>query len=165
MTETELRDELAALGIPETHWRLVAMLPLVQVAWADERIQEAERRHILAIAASHGLLEEEGTGILGGWLTTPPSDELLHRAGKLLVALVNRHRGIGSDAPVGWLGELRAQCEEVAEAAGGVLGMVWTVDPREARALDDIRRALTAPPSTIPWPDDLPRPPEGWNDL
>jgi hypothetical protein len=120
---------------------------------------------ILQIAEAHGVLEDEGTEILGDWLTTPPTAETLARARRLLLALVNRHRGLGSDAPVGWLSELRAQCEEVAEAAGGVLGMVWTVDPREARALDEIRRALTAPPSTAPWPDDLPRPPEGWHDL
>jgi hypothetical protein len=165
VTEQELRAELGALGIPEEHWRLVILLPLVQVAWADDHIQDAERARILEIAESHGVLEDEGTEILGDWLTTPPSPEMLKRARKLIVALVNRHRGLGSDLPIGLISEVRAQCEEVAEAAGGLLGLVWTVDPREARALDDIRRSLTAPPSVAPWPDDLPRPPEGWGEL
>ena len=165
MTEDGLRDELAALGIPEEHWRLVVLLPLIQVAWADDRIQDAERARILEIAESHGVLEGEGTRILGDWLTTPPSAATLKRARKLIVALVNRHRGLGSDLPIGLIGEVRAQCEEIAESAGGLLGLMWTVDPREATALDEIRRSLTAAPSVIPWPEDLPRPPEGWHDL
>jgi hypothetical protein len=165
MTEAELRTELASLGIPADRWRLVALLPLVQVAWADERVQRAEREIILTIANQHGVLGGEGSEILNGWLTTPPSADLLRRARRLLVALVERHRGLGSDAPMGLISELREQCEEVAEAAGGLLGLVWTIDPREAAALDEIRRALSLPASLAPYSDDLPRPPGGWSDL
>ena len=165
MTEPELRAELEALGIPPERWRLVAMLPLIEVAWADSRIQDAERELILKIAADHDLLEEDGWEILGDWLTEPPAPELLLRARKLLLILANRHRGLGSDAPVGLLSELRAQCEEVAEAAGGLLGLVWTIDRREAEVLDAIRRALVVTPSVLPSNDDLPRPPGGWGDL
>lgn len=164
MTEDALRDALNALGIPADQWRLIALLPLVEVAWADERIQEAERDLILTVAAEHGVLTT-GWHLLGPWLTERPSQAFLDQARRLLVLLADRHRGIGSDAPVGLLGDLRARCEEVAAAAGGLLGLAWTIDPRERAALDAIRRALSAPPSLMPFPDDLPRPPGGWTDL
>ena len=165
MTETELREELQAIGIPPERWRLVAMLPLIEVAWADLRIQDAERELILRIAGEHDLLEADGWEVLGDWLTSPPKPELLLRARKLLLVLTSRHRGLGADAPVGFLSELRAQCEEVAEAAGGLLGLAWTIDKREAAVLDAIRRTLVVTPSVYPANDDLPRPPEGWGDL
>jgi len=42
---------LAELKIPRENYRLVMMLPMVYVAWADGRIQAAERKLILQIAA------------------------------------------------------------------------------------------------------------------
>jgi hypothetical protein len=164
MTEDALREALDALGISADQWRLIALLPLVEVAWADEHVQEAERDLILTVAAEHGVLSS-GWHLLEQWLTERPSQAFLDRARRLLVLLADRHRGIGSDAPVGLLGDLRVRCEEVASAAGGLLGLAWTIDPRERAALDAIRRALAAPPSLLPFPDDLPRPPGGWTDL
>lgn len=165
MTEAELREELEAMGIPPEQWRLVALLPLVEVAWADRRIQAAEREVILRIASEHDVLQDRGWEILTGWLTAPPEPDVLARARRLLVALANRHRGLGSDAPEGMLAALPAQCQRVAEAAGGLLGLAWTIDPREARVLEAIRSALVVTPSVLPSSDDLPRPAGGWEDL
>ena len=45
---------LAELKIPRENYRLVMLLPMVYVAWADGRIQSAERKLILQIASDRG---------------------------------------------------------------------------------------------------------------
>jgi len=64
---------LAELKIPREAYRLVTLLPLVHVAWADGKIQREERKLILQIAAERGILENGGRETLEHWLTTPPN--------------------------------------------------------------------------------------------
>jgi hypothetical protein len=59
--------------IPRENYRLVMMLPMVYVAWADGRIQAAGRKMLLQIAADRGLLENGGRGTLEHWLSIAPS--------------------------------------------------------------------------------------------
>ena len=42
--DEELTAALTRLGLDATNWRAVSLLPLVEVAWADGRIQVAERK-------------------------------------------------------------------------------------------------------------------------
>jgi uncharacterized membrane protein YebE (DUF533 family) len=65
---------LAELKIPKDAYRLVMLLPLVYVAWADGKIQTQERKLILGIAEDRGLLEHGGRETLEYWLSVPPSD-------------------------------------------------------------------------------------------
>jgi tellurite resistance protein len=51
---------LAELKIPREAYRVVMLLPLVYVAWADGKIQSQERKLIMRIAEERGLLDHGG---------------------------------------------------------------------------------------------------------
>jgi len=144
MTDEELHRELALLGVDRTTWRAVLLLPVVQVAWADGEIQTAERARILQMAHDEGLLDHAGGDVVRRWLERPPDAAFHARGQRVLVALVQRHRGPGAELDAGTLEQVRARCLAVAKAAGGLFNLVFTVDDNEKRALDAISRSLVS---------------------
>ena len=159
MNDAELRDGLARLGLSEATWRAVLLLPLVQVAWADGRVQVPERARILATAFEQGLLDGDAGALVRGWLEKRPSDAELALGREVLVALVHRHRGPGSELGPAALEAILEDCRSVARAAGGLFDLAFTVDPREEAILDALRQALTD--ASAAWMDALPSPPGG----
>lgn len=141
MTDAELRDELEFLGIDEANYELVALLPLVQVAWADGDVQRDEAELIIAAAKRRGLLDDNGVMVLKGWLNRRPSGFYIQRARRLLSELVNRHRGLGKDVDLGTLQEVVAFCDGVAQSAGGFFG-IGKVHRDEIAAIEEIATAL-----------------------
>lgn len=159
MTDAELLEELAALGIDEGSWRAVVLLPLIQVAWADGAVQEREKRLIRDVAAAWGLSHGPTGALLDRWLDHPPSEEVLARGREVLVQLAHRHRGLGADLPDDLLDTVQSFCLGVARAAGGLFHTLFTVDARERAALDTISGALTS--GTEAFLRDLPTPDGG----
>jgi hypothetical protein len=136
--EDTLRD-LQQLGYTAETVVLLYAVPLVDVAWADGRVSDAERGAVIAAARARGV--EPGSRAdrqVARWLVSPPSSTLsdgtLHALGAVLATRPPDAR----DAAVR---DLLATCTTVAEASGGVLGF-GTVSDQEQRALDRIRRAL-----------------------
>lgn len=158
MTDEELLVELEALGLDRGSYRAVLLLPLIQVAWADGRVQASERELILRVALDRGVLGEAGT-VLDNWLEQCPDSEMLARGRRLLVALTLRHRGLGSELGPDTLDTVHQQCVQVARAAGGLLDTFFTVDPSEHQVLAEIRAGLDRARAT--FLDDLPSPSGG----
>jgi hypothetical protein len=148
-----LRDRLAAVGLDPQGARVLALLPLVHVAWADGTLHHAERRlideqaRLLAPTA-------DGTLALANWLAFPPSPELVRRGTEAL-ALLLAESGPGSPPPKA----IVAYCRRVARAAGGVLGFGATTRAEQA-AITQIARALQVAPGR-PWtpPPEVPSAP------
>jgi uncharacterized tellurite resistance protein B-like protein len=149
-TDQELIARLAYLGIDGRSYRALALLPLIQVAWADGKVQPAERALILKIAKDNYYDMNEGERLLASWLEKRPSDEYLEKARELLVALAQRERGLGSELGGETLAALLDMCTDVAKAAGGVLGFAFTVDRAEREAIRAISEALSLSP-TLTW--------------
>ncbi len=133
---------LAELKIPREAYRVVTLLPLVYVAWADGKIQRAERNLILQIAAERGMLEGGGREALEKWLAVAPSPAEL----KTNLAILNelsRGRGAMADSfDSDSLQMLLAWCQDVADVAGGMLGLVPARREAELKALKSIAVAL-----------------------
>lgn len=142
MNETEILDGLHSLGIGARNHRLVLLLPMVQVAWADDQIQPEERERILAVAQEAGLLDDEGFRLVHGWLTIRPSDDELALGRDILVSLAHRTMGLGADVGERDLQTVHDLCLEVARAAGGLFGVAFTVSREERIALAVIESAL-----------------------
>lgn len=159
MTESEILDGLHELGIASRMWRLVLLLPLVQVAWADDAIQDPERARILEIARAAGLVDEEASAVLEGWLARRPSREQLALGRRLLVALAHRQRGIGAELDAGELDRVIALCLDVARSAGGLFDIAFTVSREERAALAEITGELRGVSDQIL--DALPSPETG----
>lgn len=93
MTDAELREALAQIGIREQELRAVLLLPLIEVARSDGRMQETERAFIQKTARTYGLVSSAGAEVLAGWLDKPPSPEIQQLARKVVVALSARFEG------------------------------------------------------------------------
>lgn len=142
--------QLNAMGMDEESFRVVALLPLIQVAWADEAVQPKERELILKIAGENRMLEgDEARRVLEGWLSNPPTEEYLEKGRRLLVELAHRQRGVGAELPAETLDAVLNFCEDVAAAAGGLFGLAWKVDARERSAIKEIADALEVESSRV----------------
>jgi tellurite resistance protein len=139
--DAELIQRLESIGLTVSTSRLVALLPLVQVAWADGSIQAEERKLILDIAKKRGFADEAGMPVLEKWLTTEPSKFVYSTGRKLVNALVSRYKLEMPNLEKGTIEEVVAYCSGVAEAAGGVFGFA-KVAAAEKQVIAEIAEAL-----------------------
>jgi len=147
MTDERLHEDLRRLGLEAGHAPLVALIPLVEVAWSDGSVAEAERERILEAAASHALVDEAGRELLSEWLTTRPSGFFLDTGRRALRELVRR-----GDAPVGSQG-IVALCYAVAASAGGLFGF-GSISSTEREAIGRIAELLRVP-EDLDWQSHL----------
>jgi len=138
-----LTNDLEALGLDRFNFRVLALLPLVEVAWADGRVQAAEARTITRIAREGGFLSADGEEVLARWLAEAPTAEERAAGMRALVELARRSRDLGSDIHVGTLRELIDLSAAVARSAGGLFGLALSTSEAERRALDEIAATLS----------------------
>ncbi len=138
MDDPSLLRELHYLGVDAHTWPVLALLPLIQVAWADGEIQEAERKLILDVAEREYDLDPRGQQALENWLTHPPTEQYLRRGRDAAKLLAERNPEIANAHTV------LEHCEAVAKAAGGLFGF-RAVDAREQAVLDELSEALPMP--------------------
>lgn len=139
---TRIKQWLYRLDIPEECHRMTALLPLVYIAWADGSVQRSERAVILAVAEEQGWVANGGRAVLERWLSEPPTPAQLETSLALLKEL-----GRGSDKSTrGYdadeLQLLLAWCQDVADAAGGMLGLRPPRQDGELAALRTIAASL-----------------------
>ena len=121
LQDPEMLEELQALGFTPETVALLPLVPLVQVAWAEGGVSDAERRLIQQLARTRGI--EEGSDAdrqLANWLSNRPGSQVLASASRLIRAML--------DAPSGGADTLTADdlvkyCEDIAAASGGILGI------------------------------------------
>jgi tellurite resistance protein len=133
---------LKELRVPREAYRVVALLPLVYVAWADGKIQKSERDVILRIAREQGLLDRGGGDALDRWLSEPPSKHQLKVDLAALNELARSDRRMQADFGADEEQLLLAWCQDVADAAGGLLGLGRARTDAETAALKTIAGAL-----------------------
>jgi cytochrome P450 len=133
---------MAELGLDRESHRVLGLLPLVYVAWADGRIQRAERSVIERVARDKGWLGGRGADILRGWLDEPPTAEYVQKGLELLATLAQRDARPGPGVRAGTLERLVGYCSQVAHAAGGLFGIGEAVDAGEEEALRAIALAF-----------------------
>ena len=81
-------ERMLELGITPATWAAIALIPLVEVAWANGRVDAKERRAVLSAAEMNGV-EPGGPGhqMLDGWLGHRPDGRLLQAWGEYMVEL------------------------------------------------------------------------------
>ncbi len=114
-------DHLVALGLDGETVAALGLVPLIEVAWADGRMDDAEHKAVLAAARERGVDDASPAGLLlDGWLSTPPPPRLLEVWTQYVQAL-------GENLEVAERHTLRdeviGRARAVAEAAGGFLGL------------------------------------------
>jgi len=137
--ETGLHDpgmlhELDLLGFTPDTIALLPLVPVLQVAWAKAGVTTAERRMIVNLARSRGIAEGSPADLqLKLWLDVKPSDDMFHKATRLITAIIDSpdHRVHVSAH------ELLEYCDRIAHCSGGIFG-IGVVSPRERAAIQEI---------------------------
>lgn len=120
LQDPELVVELEALGFTPDTVVLLPLVPLIQVAWAEGGVTDAERKLITDLARKRGVAQGDvADRQLAEWLSHRPPDDVFARATRLVRAV------LASPAQqVAMSGEeLVKLSEEIANASGGVFGL------------------------------------------
>lgn len=135
-----LLDHLIALQVPPEAVAALAAIPLVTVAWADWTVQAAERKAILQAAEAAGIASDNGRyPVLEYWLTKRPKPELLEAWQHYIAALC---RQLSSEEVATLKHDLLSHAQQVAEAAGGILGLGNKVSAQERAVLERLEQAF-----------------------
>ena len=140
ITDETVLKHLVELGVHPDLLATLAMVPLVEVAWADGEVQETERVAILEGAASAGMARGSVDYVLlqQGLAQRPPK--------KMLDAWIHYIRGLKKALTPGEVTSIkdqfmtRARCE--AEAGGGFLGLISKISKAEQAMLDKMAAAF-----------------------
>lgn len=137
--DPKVLDQFLALDISPASLASLTILPLVEVAWADGQLSDAEKSAVLDSAMRQGI--KPGTpnySILESWLVKRPSPQLLD-------AWINYIRGLREvmkhDELASLKNELMTRAQKVAEASGGVLG-IGKISSEEKAVLEKMQAAF-----------------------
>ncbi len=138
----EILDKLTGLGITAETLAALALVPLVEVAWADGNVAGGERRAILEAAAEEGLKEgHPAFDLLGDWLENRPPAPMLEAWTAYIHGLCDHL----DEAERGALRtHLLGQARIVAKAAGGILGIGMKISAKEEAMLNILEHAFDA---------------------
>ena len=140
MNTLETKKDLLALGIDPENYRVLKLLPLVYVAWADGRMEGVERERIMVLARDHFRVGVTGAQLLEHWLAAPLPVGYVERGLSDLLALALSPDEFEID--VDELPQLLAHAELIARTTANALDAPWAVTPEEEHALAQVARLL-----------------------
>jgi len=133
--DPSLAETLAGLGIRTETLAALTLIPLVRVAWADEHLDEEERRAVLRGAESVGIAQDSPDhALLRAWLEQRPDPRIFEVWRDFVAALCSR---LSIEGQLELRQDLMGRAREVAEAAGGLLG-VRSISRREETVLREL---------------------------
>lgn len=140
ITDPVLLDQLVAFGVSADTLTALSLVPLVEVAWADGCVEDAEKQAILAAARAAGL-EESGTGyrLIDGALSKRRHPRLKRMWEQYIANICATLPAAEREA---LRAELLRQAHAVAEAAGDAMGLGSKVSRQEATLLAEIAAAF-----------------------
>ena len=130
---------LAGLGIDASTIAALTLIPLIEVAWADGKMEENERSAVLAGAETHGIATNSSSfRLLEMWLNDPPKPDLVAAWGQYIHAACEN---LSFEGKLRLKSSLLGGARDVAESAGGFLGF-RSVSPAEERVLSRLEQAF-----------------------
>jgi hypothetical protein len=135
--DPDLLGRLVDLGIDARSWTALALVPLVEVAWADGSVEPKEREAILAMAREHGVeAGSPGDALLQNLLTQRPDPAVFASWGGYVTELVT-HLTAGERTAMH--ARLVERARKVARAAGGMLGIA-SISEAEKRVITALEK-------------------------
>lgn len=137
-TSEAVAEEALQLGFDQETARVLPLVPLVQMAWADGKVTGAEGSRVRTLAKNFGIdPESEAFEFLQLMLQEQPSEVFFERVSRVLVHMVE-------DNPETWNYETLVDLlEDVAEASGGFFGLTNPVNDEEREVLHDFAELLS----------------------
>jgi len=151
LTRAEAVEELERFGISGAEVYLIDFIPLIEMMWADERIQMNERAQIIEYAGHHlehinrlfgyeALTMADVRSFLTRFLDERPDPELLKRLRSLLPTL--RLSVADPEANRALKESLLGACIDIAGSASTSGGSLDTIHPGERRCFFEILDTL-----------------------
>ena len=140
LSDGAVLDALIEAGIGSETVAALALIPLVVVAWADGTLDDAERDAIER-ASEEASVDGEHRALLSAWLNAPPDANLLDAWKQYIEALRGQ---LDADACDALRDRILGGARQVAESAGGFLGLGNKVSASEAGVLDDLEACFKA---------------------
>jgi hypothetical protein len=140
ITDGAVLNKLVELGLTADTVAAISLTPLVEVAWADGKLDKKERAAVLEAAQQYGLEPGDVSYLLlEGRLGERPDPDLMEtwRAYIRLMSKILDAEALGAVR-----GELIARARKVAEASGGILGLGSKVSKEELAVLDELEQAF-----------------------
>ncbi len=132
-------DDLEQLGWTAEMLKLIHLFPLLQVAWADGKLDPKERELILEAARVHGVTAGPAHERLLAAMSQRPTEEQLAKATAIVGALVS---ALPEEQRAESKRNLVAYASAIASATGGTFGFGSKVSAHEAAAMQRIAKAL-----------------------
>jgi hypothetical protein len=143
--DESILDKLAELEIRPGTWAALALIPLVEVAWADGRVSEKERRAVLSAAEANGIAKGSAAHeLLESWLGARPDPRFLEAWGAYIVEICSNLSAAERSALES---EILERAIQVGKAEGGILGLGSKLSDSERTVIDELRKAFRAQPS------------------
>jgi hypothetical protein len=143
VSDDEIIANLMELGYERDTLRLLHLVPLVQLAWAEGNVTAAERELILEAIHKRGVTEgNPAYAQFTGWLDTRPPEEFFDRTLRVIAALINQ---IPAEDSATRKREVLEYSSKIAEASGGmlsVIGLRSKVSGEERTILERIAKAF-----------------------
>ncbi|HSL19245.1 MAG TPA: alpha-amylase family protein [Methylomirabilota bacterium] len=139
LDDEQVIDALIAFDVRAETVAAFSIVPLVEVAWADGKIQPKERAAIIRAAEERGI--QDGTpnhDLLESWLDHQPDQALMDTWKAYAHEL---HESLDPDVSAALKERMIARARGVAEAAGGFLGLGKISDAEQA-ILDELTDAF-----------------------
>ncbi len=138
ITSDELLEKLIAMNLGASTVTAFGLLPVVEVAWADGRIDDKEKRAVVEASKQAGLTGSAAE-IVEAWLKDKPA-KVVFDTWKTYIAEVVKQ--LGPEEKTLMKNEVVGRARSVAEASGGFLGLGSHVSKEEQEVLDKIAAAF-----------------------
>jgi hypothetical protein len=119
VTDPELSRELVDLGFTLETVKLLPLIPILEMAWAEGGVTDAERKLVVDLARGRGIdVGSAADRQLESWLAVRPEDGVFRRAGRLISALFEAGGRFDFTQD-----DIIKYSEAIAEASGGLFGI------------------------------------------
>ena len=137
VTDPEVSHELAELGFTPDTVKLLPLMPVLEVAWAEGGVTDAERKMVIDLARTRGIEAGGPADVqLAEWLDRRPDESVFRRANRLISALFASEARLKLTPD-----DIIKSTEAIAEASGGLFG-IRRVSSDERATLDRIAKEI-----------------------
>lgn len=140
MQRDRMRQSLERLGIPPDDFRVLKLLPLIYVAWADGKMEDVKKERIHDYAMGQYDLSPAGIAVLNRWLREPPTRAYIKEGLHDIYLLAQAEDDIEVDFSE--LPALLSYAEALARSTAKALDQPQAVSPVADEALAHIAREL-----------------------
>ena len=147
VTNDEILQALQDLGYNSETIKLLHLMPLVHIAWADGKVSDRERKVILEAARASGIAEaSDAERDLERLLHERPSDEFMDAQFMAIRAIM---QAVPEDSQKAMRENLTTYCTALASLSKGFFALEPRVSSAEREALARVIHELTEPDSDV----------------